>query len=79
MEIIRKYIRILSISNAHLFTESQPIFRTREPHPLPPPCVHPSMLHLTAEVAHRLAFEEAGGSLHLLRIWCVLTLHWGGA
>jgi hypothetical protein len=58
---------------------SQPILRTCETHSLPPPSVHSSLLHLTAEVSHRLALEKAGGSFHLLRIRCIFALHFGDA
>jgi hypothetical protein len=54
------------------------IIRTSEAHCIPPPSVHATLLHLTAEVFDSIAFEEAA-ALHLLGIWCVLTAHRGGA
>jgi len=58
---------------------SQLVLGTSETHSLPPPSVHSSLLHLTAEVSHRLALEQTGGSFHLLRIRYVFAVHFGDA
>jgi hypothetical protein len=54
------------------------VVRARKAHGIPPPGVHTALLHLTAEVFDSVAFEQAG-AFHLLSVWSVLAVHWGGA
>jgi hypothetical protein len=54
------------------------VVRARKPHGIPPPSIHTALPHLVAKVLDSVAFEQAS-AFHLLGVWVVLAVHWGGA